>query len=305
MRTSRKLRVTVLCGGPSAEREVSLNSGRAVADALRTAGHEVFVSDIGPDQTAALDVPADVIFPALHGPFGEDGTVQRMMEARGLRFVGPDSKASALAMDKVATKQCVARGGIESASFEVWDAAWLASRRSSQLPFPVFAKPVDQGSSVGSGVVETPSALEPFLRPIVEKFGRVLVEQFIPGDELTVGIVGDQTLPPICIRPKQGFYDFHAKYKASDTEYVFEAAAPEVLALAQQLSRRVFELVGCRHLSRVDWILDRSGKLWFLEINTLPGFTSHSLVPKAAAQVGISFEQLCDRLVQMACEDAR
>jgi D-alanine-D-alanine ligase len=305
MQTNRKLRVTVLCGGPSAEREVSLNSGKAVAEALQRVGHTVFVSDIGPEQTDALEMPADVVFPVLHGPFGEDGTVQRMMEARGLRYVGPDSRASALAMDKAATKRCVAAGGIDTPASELWDAERVARGGAANLPFPVFVKPVDQGSSVGSGVVKTPTEFLPFVKPVVARFGCVLVEQFIAGTELTVGLVGEQTLPPICIRPHEGFYDYHAKYVAGDTEYVFDAAPPEVLSRAQALSRRVFELVGCRHLSRVDWILDPGNKLWFLEINTLPGFTSHSLVPKAAARVGISFEQLCDRLVQMAFEEAR
>lgn len=299
----RPLRVTVLCGGPSAERAVSLESGKAVAEALRRMGHDVFVSDIGPEQTEALDEPCDVVFPALHGTFGEDGTVQRMMEQRGLHFVGPDSRASALAIDKAATKRCVAAAGIETPAAEVFDAAMLARGQPPSVPLPVFVKPVDQGSSVGSAKVTSAEAFAGTVRPIVEQFGRVLVEQFVAGDELTVGIVGDVTLPPICIRPRQGYYDYHAKYEASDTEYVFDAAPPAVLESAQRLSRRVFERIGCRHLSRVDWILDREQRLWFLEINTLPGFTSHSLVPKAAAHVGISFEQLCDRLVRMACEE--
>ncbi len=299
----RRLRVTVLAGGPSAERAVSLESGRAVADALRRRGHEVFLSDIGPEQTSALDVPADVVFPALHGPFGEDGTVQRMLEERGLPYVGPDSRASALAMDKAATKQVLAAAGIDTPAYEVWDAEALARRARPVLDLPVIVKPVDQGSSVGTAVVTEPAAFLPAVRAAVGNFSRALVEQFIRGDELTVGIVGRQPLPPICVRPRRGFYDYTAKYEADDTEYLFDAGFPnDVLERAKALSLRVFDLVGCRHLSRVDWMVDGGQRLWFLEINTLPGFTSHSLVPKAAAHVGIPFDELCERLVRLALE---
>ncbi len=300
-RPRRPLRVTVLCGGPSAERAVSLASGHAVADALRRRGHEVFVSDIGPERVEALDIPTDVVFPALHGPFGEDGTVQRMMEARGLRFVGSGAQASALAMDKVATKRAVATADIPTPPYEVWDAPSLAARRVPDLPWPVIVKPTDQGSSVATTIVREAAAFEPAVRLCVERFGRALVEQFIAGDELTVGIVGDATLPPICIRPKRTFYDFAAKYEDDATEYLFETEhGPEVFATAQRLSRQVFAVLGCRHLARVDWIVDGQGRLWFLEINTLPGFTSHSLVPKAAAHAGVGFDELVERLVFMA-----
>lgn len=295
------LRVTVLCGGPSAEREVSLASGQAVADALRRRGHEVFVADIGPEHVEALDHPADVVFPALHGPFGEDGTVQRLLKARGLPFVGSDAQASALAMDKVASKSCVAADGIDTPRFEVWDASALANRSKPEIPVPVIVKPVDQGSSVATTIVREPAAFLPAVRQTVEQFERALVEQFIVGEEITVGIVGDDTLPPICIRPKRAFYDFEAKYHDDATEYLFEAGyAPRVFHQAQALSRRVFERIGCRHLARVDWMVEPDGRLWFLEINTLPGFTAHSLVPKAAAQAGVSFDDLVERLVLMA-----
>jgi len=149
----RKLRVTVLCGGPSAEREISLASGQAVAEALRRNGHDVFVADIGPDQLAALDQPADVVFPALHGPFGEDGTVQRLLAERDLPFVGSDARASALAMDKAATKEAVIAAGIPTPAYEVWDAVTLRTRPAPRLRWPVIVKPVDQGSSVATNIV--------------------------------------------------------------------------------------------------------------------------------------------------------
>lgn len=299
--TAHKLRVTVLAGGPSAEREVSLDSGRAIANALRNRGHEVFMSDIGPENLTALDRAADVVFPALHGPFGEDGTLQSIMQQRKIRFVGSGSRASATAMDKVAAKKVAISLGADTPEYEL-----VTGRAETRLSPPLVVKPVDQGSSVGTSIVrreeDVPAALEKVIRP----FGRVLVERFIEGDELTVGIVGDETLPPICIRPTREFYDYQAKYVAEDTQYLFETGYPlAVLDRTRELSKRVFDELGCRHLARVDWMIDRQQRLWFLEVNTLPGFTSHSLVPKAAAHIGVSFEELCERLVFMAATDTR
>lgn len=297
-----RLRITVLRGGPSAEREVSLNSGRGVAEALRASGHEVFEADISPDDLSALDRAADVVFSVLHGTFGEDGTLQRIMEQRGLRFVGSGSKASALAIDKAAAKALAIKAGISTPAFHVLTRQ-TASRDLPTWSGPVVVKPVDQGSSVLTSIIRTPDELAPAVEAVIDRYGRALVEQFIDGDELTVGILGDEALPTICIRPRQAFYDYHAKYIDDATEYLFDAGHPRaLLEKAQADSRRFFGLAGCRHLARVDWMLDRTGTLWFLEINTLPGFTSHSLLPKAAARVGISYAELCDRLARMALE---
>ncbi len=301
----RHLRVTVLCGGPSAEREVSLDSGRAVADALRQRGHDVFVSDIGPDDLAALDHPTDVVFPALHGPFGEDGTLQRLLEERRIPFVGSGSRASAIAMDKVATKLHAIGAGVDTPRFEAWDHETLARRQDTDVPLPVIIKPVNQGSSVGMLLARTMADFSGMVRQVVSQFGRALVEQFVDGDELTVGIVGPATFDPVRIRTKAEFFDYEAKYHDDTTEYLFDTGHPEsVLTRARDWSRRVFDRIGCRHLSRLDWMVDRGGRLWFLEINTLPGFTGHSLVPKAAARAGIPFDELVERLIGMALEDA-
>jgi D-alanine-D-alanine ligase len=236
------------------------------------------------------------VFPALHGTFGEDGTLQRILESRRLRFVGSGSVASALAMDKVAAKQAAERAGVLTPPFET-----LGPADAPTLPPPLVVKPVDQGSSVGTMVVHEAADVEPAVARVCARFGRALVEGFIAGDELTVGIIGDRALPPICVRPKRGFYDYHAKYQAEDTEYLFDAGLPrELLARAEEWSLRVFHAIGARDLGRVDWIADGEGRLWFLELNTLPGFTSHSLVPKAAARIGVSFDELCDRLARMA-----
>jgi D-alanine-D-alanine ligase len=297
--TRKKLRVTVLAGGPSAERDVSLASGRAIADALLQRGHETFLADVGPDDLTALDHPADVVFPALHGTFGEDGTIQRIMEQRGIRFVGSGSKASALAIDKVATKRIAADLGIPTPAYEVIDVHGRPTLRA-----PVVVKPVAEGSSVGTTIVREPQRLSQIVESVVAKYGRALVEHFAAGDELTVGILGEQSLPPIRIRPSREFYDYTAKYQDNRTEYLFETGhSSALLEQASVFSRRIFEALGCRHLARIDWIVGPGEELWFLEVNTIPGFTSHSLVPKAAARIGIPFDELVERLVRMAMED--
>ncbi len=302
----RKLRITVLAGGPSLEREISLESGAAIADALRRRGHDVHVRDIQPNDLAALDEPVDVVFPALHGTFGEDGTLQRILERRHLPFVGCGSDASRLAMDKVASKQLAKRLGIPTAPWEVWDTAQLKRQDSTSLDLPVIVKPIDQGSSVGAAVVQETSELLPAVREAVAQFGRTLVEQFVVGDELTVGVVGGRSLPPICIRTRRGFYDYDAKYRDDTTEYLFDADIPdEVLQQARLWSEQLFGAMGCLHLSRLDWMLGRDNRLFFLEANTLPGFTTHSVLPKAADRTGVSFDELVERLAWLGLEESR
>jgi D-alanine-D-alanine ligase len=297
--TPKRLRVTVLAGGPSAERAISLASGNAVADALRQRGHDVLLADIGPDDLSALDHPTDVVFPALHGTFGEDGTVQRIMEERGICFVGSGSKASATAIDKVETKKLAIEIGVPTPAFEV-----ITPPARPSLSVPVVVKPIAEGSSVATTIVRDASRLDDAIAAVSEAYGRALVEQFIPGSELTMGLLGSQTLPPIRIQPRRDFYDYEAKYNDERTEYLFETGlARALLERAANLSRRVFEALGCRHLSRIDWIVGPNEGLWFLEVNTIPGFTSHSLVPKAAAKIGIPFDELVERLVRMAMED--
>lgn len=304
-----RLHITVLAGGPSDEREVSLQSGQAIAAALRDRGHEVTIADIRPDDLRALDIPADVIFPALHGAFGEDGTLQRILEQRGLCFVASGSSASALAMDKVAAKQLAIRADIPTPAHAVVtsadDAAIARQLTAAGLSAPLAIKPVDSGSSVGTSMIRDAASVIPTIKDVVTRFGRALVERFIAGDEMTVGLLGGRALSPIVIRPKSQFYDYKAKYVADDTEYLFDAGYPaEVLERACRLSERAFERLACRHLARVDWMIDAQHQLWFLECNTLPGFTSHSLLPKAAAREGIEFPELCERLVRMALEGA-
>ena len=301
MNTSNQsqLNITVLAGGPSAEREISLASGGAIAKALEQRGHRVQLADINPDDLSALDRPADVIFPALHGTFGEDGTLQRIMEQRGLCFVGSGSQASATAIDKVTTKKVALECGLPTPEYEV-----IAPPVKTCLTVPVVVKPITEGSSVATTVVRLADRLDETIAAVAGRYGQALVEKFVAGDELTIGLLGSETLPPIRIKPCRDFYDFEAKYQDDRTEYLLDTGFSDaVLERAADLSRRVYEAVGCRHLARIDWIVDADENLWFLEVNTLPGFTSHSLVPKAAAKHGIPFDELVERLVRMAMED--
>jgi D-alanine-D-alanine ligase len=296
---SSELRITVLRGGPGAERDISLASGKAVAEALRHRGHNVFEADINPEDLSALDRPADVVFPALHGTFGEDGQLQRILEQRGIHFVGSGAAASALAMNKIASKERVIQLGLDTPDYEVWTG--ITEDPRSRLPLPVVVKPADQGSSVATFIVHDAERFASAVTEVVRTFGRALVERFVSGDEITVGILGGEPLPPICVRPRRAFYDYQAKYHDDATEYLFDAGhTAELLERAQAASRRIFHALGCRHLGRVDWMADADERLWFLEVNTIPGFTSHSLVPKAAARVGVPFDELVERLVFMA-----
>jgi D-alanine-D-alanine ligase len=294
-------RITVLRGGPSAEREVSLKSGRAVAAALTSIGHVVKQADISPTDLSALDADADVIFVALHGTFGEDGQLQRILEQRGLPFCGSGADASALAMDKVASKRRFVEVGIPTPRFDVALPDRWAQAVSEWTP-PVVLKPIDQGSSIGCYVATDADAAHRLGQQLLDEHGGFLIEEYIAGRELTVGILGDETLPPIEIRTQRKFYDYAAKYQDDDTDYLFDLdAAPELLDRIRGLSLAAHRSLGCRDFSRVDWMIDAvHDDPYILEVNTIPGFTDHSLLPKAAGRAGIDFAALCDRIVELA-----
>ncbi|MCA9245340.1 MAG: D-alanine--D-alanine ligase [Phycisphaerales bacterium] len=303
--TPTKLRILALYGGPGDEREISLESGRAVAEGLRQCGHDVRLCDISSEDLSALETPCDVVFPILHGEFGEDGRLQAILEQRGLRFVGSGSRASALAMDKAETKRVAKRLGIRTPAWDVMAPADI-DKRECAVGAPAFIKPVDRGSSVGACAVRAPDEIRPAIERVARQFGRALVEQFIAGDELTVGVLAGEPLPPLRIRPQSGFYDYTAKYHDDRTEYLFDTGcAPATLAQVADWSRALYQDIGCRHMARADWLVDADGQAWFLELNTIPGFTSHSLFPKAATRIGLDFAALVDRLARMAMEDRR
>jgi D-alanine-D-alanine ligase len=298
---AQPLRITVLRGGPGAEREVSLVSGRRVAAALRLFGHHVSEADISPADISALELSADVIFIALHGTFGEDGQLQKLLEERNVPFTGSDAAASALAMDKVRTKaRCVA-AGIPTPRFDVLKPA---RRREAvaRWALPAVVKPIAGGSSVDCHIITAREQFGPAVESLIETHGECLIEEYVGGYEITVGILDREALPPIWIRTPRQFYDYDAKYRDEATEYLFDIPLSEqTLRRVRALSEQAFAVCGCRDFGRVDWMVDGvTHEPYLLEINTIPGLTDHSLLPKAAAQVGTGFADLCHQLARMA-----
>ena len=293
------MNITVLYGGPSAEREVSLVSGKAVAQGLREAGHTVNEIDVRPETLdAALAKPADVIFPVLHGTWGEDGQLQAVLESRKLKFVGSGSAASRLGMDKAATKLAWDKADLPTPPYELVTKA----NPVTAVRAPCAVKAVDSGSSVDVYICKTQDEADKALKTLLAKHGRALVEQFIKGPELTVGLLEEKALAPIRIVAKVEFFDFEAKYKRNDTEHRFDTGLPaDLIEKCQRLAEKGNAIVGARDLARIDIMIDeKTHQPYMLEINTLPGFTSKSLLPEAAGHAGIKFPQLVDRLVKRA-----
>jgi D-alanine-D-alanine ligase len=300
--------ITVLMGGPSNEREVSLLSGAAVAEALEQAGHRVTRSDITPRNTAALDRPGmDVAFIALHGDFGESGEVQQLCEEKGVRYTGSPPRASRLGMDKAASKQLFRRCDIETPDWMIIEkfhtpedvGGWLR-----EIDPPVVVKPVDGGSSLDVYICPDVASRDEALEEVLDTYGRALLEQFVAGREITVGILGDEALPIIEIIPSHKFYDYDAKY-ADDagTRYIVNPPLGEDVARRlRDEALKAHNAMDCEDFSRVDFILDQDDVPHVLEINTIPGFTAHSLVPMAARAAGIEMPELCDRIVRLAME---
>jgi D-alanine-D-alanine ligase len=291
------MKITVLLGGPSDEREISLISGKAVADGLRAAGHEVFESDISPDELSGLDHDADVIFPVLHGAFGESGELQEILEERSVPFVGSGSAASRIGIDKIASKRAWQRAGLLTPAWEVVTrAAPLPT-----LPAPLVVKPIDSGSSLDVLICHTQLEVDLACDTILERHDHAMVETLIAGPEITVGLLEGEPLDPIRIITKHEFFDYDAKYKACGTEHRFDLGLPEhVSDTCRELAREANRVIGCRDLARVDLMLDKENTPHLIEINTMPGFTPMSLLPEAAAHGGITFSTLVDRLVRAA-----
>jgi D-alanine-D-alanine ligase len=298
---NQPLRITVLAGGPSRERPVSLISGKYVAQALKSAGFIVTTADITPEDLSALDIPADIVFPVLHGRFGEDGEVQEIPEKRGLPYCGSGSQACRIAMDKYKSKQRMVELGIPTPAYDVARTPADLARVRACWPIPVVVKPIEEGSSFGVTIVQKAGDFERVVRETLENFGPVLVEDFIAGRELTVGILANKALPIIEIRSNRAFYDFEAKYNDTQTEYTFIEDLPKILyEEIQDLSVRAAAGLGLRDFCRVDWRLDAENRPFFLEVNAIPGFTDHSLLPKAAKQAGKDMVSLCKTIVEMA-----
>lgn len=288
-------RVAVLKGGPSKEREVSLRSGAAVANGLRQAGYEVEEIDIrGPDFVVPAGVEA--VFIALHGDFGEDGQIQRILERRKIPYTGAGPEASWLAFAKNLTKEILVHHKIKTPVYEI-----LRRGQPRTLSLPVVVKPTRQGSSFGVHIVQREMEWNSSLMEAMSYNGEVIIEQYVDGRELTVGIVGDEVLPVIEIRAPEGNYDFHAKYTKGVTEYLVPAPLDKKQnGLVQRLARETYSALHCRGLGRVDLRMSPDGQLYVLELNTIPGFTETSLLPKAAKAAGCNFADLCARIMEMA-----
>ena len=293
-------KVGVLCGGDSSERAISLRSGKAVLQGLSRAG--LRARRIDPRNvplTANALSGIDLAFIALHGRGGEDGTVQKKLEKAGIPYVGSDPHGSWLAFNKVAAKKIFDRLGIPTPSWRVFDRRNY--KELGNFPTPFFVKPVADGSSIGVFLVEDFSQSAEKIIRALKKYPLLLAEKRIEGREFTVGILGKRALSVIELRPKRKFYDFRAKYTRGMTEYLVPAPIPEPWRKRfQQLALKVHEILGLRHLSRIDFMADSQGQPFVLEANTIPGFTELSLLPKAAREAGISFDDLCLKLVQMA-----
>ncbi|MBN1846471.1 MAG: D-alanine--D-alanine ligase [Sedimentisphaerales bacterium] len=305
--------ILVLCGGPGGERPVSLQSGWAVAAALARAGYRVRQADIAPDNLAALNGrDYQIVFPVLHGAFGEDGQLQAILEARQIPYAGSDSASSRLAMDKYLSKVKFTQAGLlcplaerisrlQRATLGRRRFDWLIEYALERIGLPCVIKPNAEGSSLGIQIAANIEQAWQAVRLALRRYGDILIERYIAGREMTVGILDGRALPVLEIRPKQLFYDYQAKYLDQDTEYRFDIdlEAP-LLQRLQDEARTAFRALGCRDFARVDFLVDHLGRSFVLEINTIPGFTDHSLLPKAAGQAGIGMEQMCDQIVRLA-----
>ncbi len=299
-------RVAVLLGGTSSEREVSLDSGRNVLEALRARGVDAVAVDGIPALARALaDGGIDRVFNILHGHNGggEDGVVQGLLEAFGVPYTGSDVLGSALSMDKIRTKQVWQSLGLPTPRFVALRSQDEVHAAADGLGLPVVVKPANEGSSVGISRVTDASGLADAVALAARYDGQLLMEQMVVGDELTVGILGEVALPSIRIVPRGQWYDYNAKYIAEDTQHLCPGLEGEAEEEIRALALAAFRAAGCRGWGRVDVMRDRdSGRFFLLEVNTAPGMTSHSLVPKAAGQAGIGFEELVWRVLEQTLD---
>jgi D-alanine-D-alanine ligase len=296
----QKVTVGVLYGGISPERSISLKSGAAVAGALESRGWRVARIDVGKDlPQQLLENKVDVAWLALHGPLGEDGCVQGLLEVIRIPYTGSGVKGSAIAMDKIATKR-ILRGAPDLSIPE--DRIWRKGDAFPEdLEFPVMVKTPEGGSTIGIRRCNDPGELEAGLLYCLEFAEEVLVERFVEGHEITVAVLEGRPLPVVAIEPESGFFDFEAKYTKGKTRYLVPAPIPEkTAAQAQAAALYAFKTLHLSGVARADFIVDSKGVPWFLEINTLPGMTATSLSPMAAREIGLSFEDLVEVLLQGA-----
>lgn len=291
-------------GGPSAEREVSLDTGAGVLAALRERGYDCVAIDWAPGASLpALLADADVavVWNALHGTFGEDGAVQGLLACLGIACTGSGILASALAMDKVASKRIFESHGLPTPAWRIIPRGVDWAPIADGFPLPMVVKPANEGSSVGVTIVHSPVDLPGAVELARQYHGPTLLEAYIAGTEIQVGILDDAILGGIEVRPKVAFYDYQAKYKRDDTEYIMPATiSAEALARSEQFALDAYRSLDCAGYARVDLRVDTDERVFVLEVNTLPGMTSHSLLPKIAAHVDIDYPTLCERILASA-----
>jgi D-alanine-D-alanine ligase len=293
--TLQNKNIAVLMGGPGAERAVSLNSAAAVAKALRSLGANVTEIDVhGPD----FELPAgtELAFNIIHGTFGEDGQLQAILDDRGIPYTGEGEAGSRLAFDKIESKKRFVAAGVPTAKWEI-----ISKGDAPTLPLPVVVKPPREGSSVGVHIVQDTVALDAALEDCFARDTEALVEEFIQGKELTVGVVGPEAFPVVEIVPKVDFYSYENKYTKGASEYFCPARLDEeTTRRVQEAALAAHRSLGLEVYSRVDVLLDAAGNPYVLEVNTIPGMTETSLLPKGGAAVGVNFAQLCERIVVLS-----
>ncbi|MDD5594807.1 MAG: D-alanine--D-alanine ligase [Candidatus Omnitrophica bacterium] len=301
-------KIGVLMGGPSAEREISLKSGKAVLESLKALNLDVVDIDIQTDNSQEninliTSRGIDCAFLTLHGRFGEDGQMQAILEELGIPYTGSGKFASRLAMDKISSRKILEVYGLSVPRFQTMEKKSYQkdSIINSELIFPLVVKPAMQGSSIGLSIVDTKNDLANAIKLAFEFDDKVLIEEYIKGRELTVGILDNRALPAIEIVPKKRFFDYEAKYSAGLTEYIVPAQlSQEIASKIEAAALKVHHLLGCYAYSRIDIILNQENVPFILEANTIPGFTRTSLYPKAAKVAGIEFGQLCLELIRLA-----
>jgi len=298
-------KVAVLMGGMSAEREISLLSGEAVLTALVNQGIDAHGIDV--DENIVKRLTAEKyqsVFNILHGRGGEDGTIQGLLEVMNLPYTGSGVMASSLAMDKLKTKQIWSAAGLPTPDYRVISNEQECHQAVTELGLPLIIKPVLEGSSIGMSKIEREEEMAEAWQKANDCKGTVIAEQWIQGKEYTAAILDDQVLPLIKLETSHKFYDYDAKYKSDSTKYICPCELPEADEIQfSEMAKQAFDAVNASGWGRVDFMIDGDGQIWLIEVNTVPGMTSHSLVPMAAKQAGISFEQLVVKILSTAaCE---
>ncbi|WP_177505759.1 D-alanine--D-alanine ligase family protein [Anaerosinus sp.] len=306
----KEKKIVVLMGGPSAEREVSLNTGKAILQALKNKEYNAVGLEIEPTRLfdQLKECKCDIVFNAIHGKYGEDGYLQGALELLGIPYTGSGVLANALAMDKVVSKRLFVAGNVSTPRFTVYERSDLSENITKEIiqeySLPVVIKASTQGSSIGVSIVENVDDLKRAIEDSFKYSEHILVEEFIQGRELTVAVWGDKeksALPIIEIVPHSGKYDYRSKYTKGATDYIVPAKIDDNLTeKIQAMSLKTFKLLGCKGIARIDVMLGADNVPYVLEVNTVPGMTETSLVPKAAKAIGISFEELCEKLLLMA-----